>query len=171
MIDKSKFKDNQGRFLTESMFLEIKYNEEFAIYTDGDDDKKYKGKVYPSLKKLFLESSDPTEYVFATTHLGGWKHWKKLNENKRLKAMFDDWRDELEVKMRSEGLGVVMFQMNQNDNLQAAKFMVEGGWKEKVDKRTLTKEEVKVVEKKEESIVEQVVNSVVDEDYERLLKH
>lgn len=71
--DKTKMKDTQGRPLTQSLFLEPNYNVDYAYYTMDDDDKNFKGKVYPSLKRLYLEMEDPTEYEFATTYLLGRK--------------------------------------------------------------------------------------------------
>lgn len=125
-IDKEKLKDSGGRPLTQSLFLEFGYNTDFAVYTWTDEDKEYKGKIYPSLKKLFLEEEDPTEYRFAKKHLLGWKHWQRLNDNKALRIHFDEWREELEVYIRSQGLRSVIDQSE--GNFQAAKYLAEKGW-------------------------------------------
>ncbi|MFM0827351.1 hypothetical protein, partial [Klebsiella oxytoca] len=61
-IDKKLLKDTMGRPLTQGLFLEIGYNTEYAVYTLEDEDKEYKGKTYPALKKLYLACEDPTEY-------------------------------------------------------------------------------------------------------------
>ena len=76
----SKFKDKQGKWLTQALFLEMGYKPQ-AIFTLDDEDKEYNNKLYPSLKKLYLESDDPTEYK-VSQHLGGWNHWKRLRGNK-----------------------------------------------------------------------------------------
>ena len=47
-IDKSKFLDSEGRPLTQSIFLEVGYND-YAIYTLKENDHEYNGKIYPSL--------------------------------------------------------------------------------------------------------------------------
>jgi len=125
-IDKSKFKDSGGRYLTQSLFLELNYNTDFAVYTFDGEDKEYKGKVYPSLKRLYLEAEDITEYRFANQHLFNWEHWQRMKENKILRAHFDTWADELEVYIRSQGLASVL-EMSEH-SFQAAKFLVEGGW-------------------------------------------
>ena len=64
MIDKSRLVDGQGKPLTQSLFLEIGYTD-FSVYTLKDQDYEYNDKVYPSLKRLYLEMEDPTEYEFA----------------------------------------------------------------------------------------------------------
>lgn len=125
-IDKSKFKDSGGRYLTQSLFLEFNYNVDLAVYTFDGEDKTYKGIVYPSLKRLYLESEDITEYTFAKTHLYNWEHWQRMKENKLLRKHFDEWEDELEIYLRSQGLRSVV-EMSEN-NFQAAKYLSERGW-------------------------------------------
>lgn len=125
-VDKSKFKDTQGRPLTQSLFLEPNYNTDYAYYTVDDDDKTFKGKVYPSLKRLYLEMEDPVEYEFATTYLLGWKHWQRLCENAIIRRHIDEWRNELELKLRSQGVRMMLDQAE--DNQQAAKWLAEGAW-------------------------------------------
>lgn len=123
---KDKMYDSGGKPLTQSLFLEIGYTEQ-AIYTLKDNDHIHNGKHYPSLKRLFLECADPTEYEFATTHLLGWKHWLRLCENKVLRKHIDEWRDELEIKLRSQGVKEVM-KSAVAGNYQAAKFLADRGW-------------------------------------------
>lgn len=128
-IDKSQFKDSGGRYLTQSLFLEFNYNTDFAVYTFDGEDKEYKGKVYPSLKRLYLEAEDLTEYTFARQHLFNWEHWMKMKENKALRNHFDAWAEELEVYLRSQGLRSVV-EMSEH-NFQAAKFLSEKGWEKR----------------------------------------
>lgn len=131
---KEQLKDNLGRPLTQSLFLEIGYKTEYAVFTFNDEDKIYNDKVYPSLKKLYLEIADPTEYEFARTCLLGWNHWRRLNENKQLQPYFEEWREELEVLLRSEGVRNLMdLTTSEGGNFQAAKWMAEKGW----DKRNV----------------------------------
>ena len=126
---KEQLKDNLGRPLTQSLFLEIGYNVEYAVFTFNDEDKEYNGKIYPSLKRHYLEIADPTEYDFAKTCLLGWTHWKRLKENKALRPYFDEWADELEVAIRSEGIrGLMDLTTSEGGNFQAAKWMAEKGW-------------------------------------------
>lgn len=131
MINKSQLVDTMGRPLTQSLFLEIGYSE-YAVYTLKEFDYEYKGKVYPSLKKLYLKEEDPTEYVFAEKHLLGWQHWKRLCENKVIRKHVDEWREELELKIRSQAIRDMMsLCASENGNFSAAKFLADRGWEKR----------------------------------------
>lgn len=150
-IDKSLFRDTMGRPLTQSLFLEPNYNTEFAYYTLGGEDKTYKGKVYPSLKKLYLNMADPTEYDFATTYLIDWPHWKKLCGNAIILRHIEEWREEMELKLRAEA--VRMMQDLSENNAQAAKWLAEKGWDKKGagrPKKEMDKQERQIQERLEE---------------------
>jgi hypothetical protein len=126
MIDKSKMTDVMGKLLTQSLFLELGYNAS-AIYTLKDSDYVYGGKTFPSIKRLYLESEDPTEYEFATQHLCGWKHWQRLCANKVIRAHIDEWREELEIKLRSRAIRQAIKQAEEG-TFQAAKWVADRGW-------------------------------------------
>lgn len=119
--------DDRGRYKTLSLFLEIAYDKD-AIFTLKDYDHEYEGKMYYSLKKLYLETSDPTEYRFATTHLAGWDHWQKICNNKVLAQHVEKWRVEMELKLRSEGVERIIKSARSKGNWLAAKFLAERGW-------------------------------------------
>lgn len=125
---REQMQDNMGRPLTQGMFLEVGYGE-FAVYTLKEQDHEHNGKLYPSLKRLYLECADPTEYEFATTHLLGWKHWLRLCENKLLRAHIDEWRDELEIKLRSTAIKhIIQTSTGPLGNVQASKWVADRGW-------------------------------------------
>lgn len=131
MITKSRLVDTMGRPLTQSLFLEIGYSD-FAVYTLKEYDHEYNGKTYPSLKKLYLKEEDPTEYVFAEKHLLGWQHWKRLCENKLIRKHVDEWREELELKIRSQAIKDMMnLCASENGNFSAAKFLADRGWEKR----------------------------------------
>jgi hypothetical protein len=140
-IDKTKLRDDRGHPLTQSLFLEIGYNTQFAVYTLKEEDFEYEGKVYPSLKRLYLECEDPTEYNFAKTYLLSWSHWKRLLENKALKKYFDEWRDELEYKLRSQAIrDIIGMSANESGGFQAAKWLADRGWDKRAAGRPSKKE-------------------------------
>jgi hypothetical protein len=126
-VDKSKFKDSGGRPITQALFLEIGYTDN-AYYTLKDEDYEYKGKVYPSLKRLFLDCEDPTEYHFATTYLLGWQHWQRMCKNKVLSKHFSEWREELELKVRSQAIRDIIDMSADERGFQAAKYLADKGW-------------------------------------------
>ena len=131
-VDRDKLRDSRGRPLTQSLFLEVGYNTDFAVYTNKDEDFEYKGKVYPSLKRLYLEHEDPIEYDFACTYLLGWNQWQRICANKVFSKMVDEWRMELELKLRSQSVRDVLNISTSDKGFQAAKWIAEKGW----DKRS-----------------------------------
>jgi hypothetical protein len=159
-IDKSKLKDTMGRPLTQALFLEVEYNEKYAYFTINDDDKTYKGKVYPSLKKMYMQIGDPTEYQFAMTCLLGWKHWQRMKANGKLATMFDEWAEELEVMLRSNAL--MSINEISEENFQAAKYITEKGW----DKRSAGRP-TKDKKEREDRIVDNM-NADFADDFKRL---
>lgn len=159
-IKREQFLNSEGRPLTQSLFLEVGYTDE-AIYTLKEVDHEYNGKTYPSIKRLYLEAADPTEYVFATTHLLGWKHWQRICENKLLRKHIDEWRFELELKLRSEAVHIIYGQ-SRKGSITAAKWLAERGWDDRPAGRP-SKSEIE----KQTKIIQDVQNEF-EQDYARL---
>ena len=145
MVDKSKFKDAQGKFITQGLFLESNYDASQAVYTFKDYDHEWRGVIYPSLKLLYLKEEDPTEYLFAEKHLCGWPHWKRLCANVIVRRYIDEWREELELKLRAYAVREMQALINsENGNFQAAKYLAEKGW----DKRAAGRPSKAEIEKR-----------------------
>ncbi len=126
MVDRTRMKDKMGRPLTQSLFLELGYSE-YAVYTLKDEDYIYEGRELPSIKRLFLECEDTTEYEFATKHLLGWKHWERLCANKIIAKYVEEWREEQEIRIASIGTRT-MIQLAKEGNQNSAKWLAEKGW-------------------------------------------
>lgn len=126
MVEREQMLDSAGKPITQSLFLEVGYTDD-AIYTLKEVDYTYNGKLYKSLKLLYMEMADPTEYEFANTYLLGWKHWMRICDNKILRKHIDEWREELEVKLRCEAARHVMSQAR-SGSFQAAKWVADKGW-------------------------------------------
>ncbi len=127
MMDKSLLKSTNGIPLTQSLFLEIGYTD-YAVYTLKDEDYEYKGKVYPSLKRLYLEMEDVGEYLFASEHLLGWDQWRRLCENKQVAEHIEKWRYELELKLRSKAIIEIQLRAKSEKGISAARWLAEKGW-------------------------------------------
>lgn len=153
VIDKNLLLDNTGRPLTQSLFLEIGYSPA-SVFTLKEDHYMYNGKLMYSLKKLFIELGDPTEYEFSKLYLLGWKQWKRMNENKVLRKHFDEWREELEYAMRCKGVKAIIAAAD-SGSFQSAKFLVDRGW----DKRQAGRPSKEEIER------EKKFNARVAEDY------
>lgn len=120
--------DSMGRPLTQSLFLEINYDPEVAVYTTKDYDHEYEGKVFPSLKRLYLQTEDPLEYDFASLYLLNWNHWIRICNNKLFKKHVEEWREELELKIRSQAIRDIIDMTADEKSFQAAKWLADKGW-------------------------------------------
>ena len=137
----NKFKDSNRRWLTQGLFFETAQNDKFLMYTLRDECSK----GLPSLKRLYLETMDYTEYRFANKYLGGWEHWQRLCSNALIGREIAKWREELEIKMVSEGLLQITDIARDTENkgrLTAARFLAERGFKPKDSVGRPTKKQV-----------------------------
>lgn len=151
--------------MTNQLFYENYKDNGKAIFTLKDRDfADPTGKIYFSLKKLFLESDDPTEYTFAITVFGSWKLWNKVKSCKLMRDLIPEWKEELEIKMKSQAqLKIVEISNSKSPNaMQAAKYVDQEIFKRHRRGRP-SKEEVQSELKKEAK-----VSAQVKEDMERL---
>jgi len=125
-VDKSVMRDEKNRYYTQGLFLEIAYSK-YAIYTLKGEDHKHKGKTYPSIKKLYLEFEDPTEYECANKYFVDWNHWKAICNNKVLRRHIDQWREELELRIRSQAIRDIIGN-SADGSYQASKYLADRGW-------------------------------------------
>ena len=161
-IDKSKFKDEKGRYIVQGLFIEDRYNDEMAVFTFDGEDKLYKGKTFISLKQRFLDHGDPKEYSFARKYLYDWPHWQRLCKNAIVKRHIEQWRKELELSLIAEGVATIVDLAVNQDSYQAAKYLADRGWdKEKVGRPS--KEQVQGELKRRADETE-----AIDEDFELL---
>jgi hypothetical protein len=156
-IDKALLLDSRGRPITQSMFLEIGYTD-FAVFTTKDNDYTYKGKVYPSLKKLYLEYEDPTEYAFVQEYLSGWSQWKQLCNNQQTLKFINEWREELELKLRSQAIRDMIDQSADGGSFQASKWLADRGWDKRAAGRPSKQEQ-----QKEQRVKEKISNEFNDD--------
>lgn len=161
IVDKSNLKTANGIPLTQGLFLEIGYGE-FSVFTLKDDDYEYKGKLYLSLKKLYLEMEDVGEYEFATTYLLGWQHWQRICSNKAVLAHIEVWREELELKLRSRAIKQIIKKSTFETGINASKFLAEKGWEKRKAGRP-TKEDVE-----RETRIQADINRMFEEDLSRI---
>lgn len=157
-----KMVDKMGKYRTQSLFLEIGYGDD-AIFTLKDQDHVHDGKTYLSLRKMYLEFNDPTEYQFANEVLLGWKHWQRLCENKAVRKYIDEWREELEVKLRSQAILNTIREANKG-HFQAAKWVADRGWASRGAGRP-SKEEIE-----RNSRISERINNEFEADIIRLVK-
>lgn len=156
MIDKKKFLDVRGRPLTQSLFLEIGYNVDYAVYTLKDYDHEYNGVVYPSLKRLYLAHEDPIEYDFANTYLYSWEQWQKLEKNRVVAPHIEKWRFELQLKLSSQAVRDIISSTEDEGGFQARKYVAERAWNKNAVGRP----------KKDTSEIDKKIADRLDSEYE-----
>jgi hypothetical protein len=144
---------NNVRFTRHLFFEETLADKTHVVYTLKDVDHQ----GYPSLYRLYMETDDPTEYLFATTHLDGWEHWQMLCECAWFKPYIARWRQELDLRTRAKYLkGVKLAAANGGkDSLAAMKYLIERGWEDKKTKTKIDKEAVKALADKETDTIAQ----------------
>ncbi len=166
--DKSKFKNNQGVHLLKPIFFELdEVGRPFAQYTLKNYDHTFEQREYKSLRRLYVELEDPTEYLFAETYLDGWEHWKKLSNSSFFQTYLKDWREELEIRLRAKALVRIKAraEANTKDSLQADKTLLTGGWKTEEEKTRGRPTKAKITEEADKLFKQR---SEYDEDFERI---
>jgi|TARA_R110002051_G_scaffold18015_3_gene51995 hypothetical protein len=90
-------------------------------------------KQLPSFKEMFLNTRDITGYILAKEVLGSYDHLKKLLRSDWFSKYWEQWVEEMEVKLKAEAL-VKISELAQSDkasSFQAAKFLSDKGWEQK----------------------------------------
>ena len=129
LYDKSKLVDTSGKPITQGLFLEAVYDIDQAIFTLKEEDYMYKGKLFYSIKKLYLDCEDVTEYEFALTYFLSWGHWQRICRNKNMSGKIDQMREELELQIRAKAIKNIIEIKPSSKSFQSIKWLSEGGWK------------------------------------------
>ena len=129
---KNKFKDVLNRWRTQSLFIDTQQQwnqEEYPpMYTLQSDD--FEG--YPSMRRLYLEENDPTEYSVAAKYFGGWEHWLHMKSLAWFEKHRTRWAEELEIKMQSEAVHkLVELSKDSKSAMSATNAIINKVWKEK----------------------------------------
>lgn len=140
-------RDTRNVTLTTALFYETNVTGDYTpSFTVKPRDTEFDGVLYPSMKRLYLECLDPTEETFVNLVFDGdWLQWDRIRYSPQLlqymkrgaglnpeTTWYDEWREELETKLRSMGVRAVIEiagdKTNKN-NFAAAKFLTTGAWK------------------------------------------
>jgi hypothetical protein len=129
-----------NRLITNALIYELCNNGDyrFCVYTATDSDRTIEvdGEEVKllSLKNIFLEMEDLTEYEFALHCFTSWGQWQRIQKSK-IKYMstpfcdvVEGWREELELKLRARALRQIADYATTDKGYQAAKFMADRGW-------------------------------------------
>lgn len=161
------YKSTTGRYLTESLFYETSRGTASSdpVFTLKDED--HKGHV--SMKRLYLEIGDPSEFEFAKRVLGSWQHWQLLTGLSWFKPHVQEWRDELMSQLRSKAAAAAIEiladpEANASTKMQASRYITSRGWEDQPTKGRPTKKQVK-----QEARAMAESDRDLEDDYRRIL--
>jgi hypothetical protein len=162
----TSFSGNFGRRYTKGLFFETTLSDKSTVkYTLKEKDHQ----GYPSLKRLYLEEKDPTEYRFASKYLDNYSHWVELCACSWFKPHLEEWRRELELYIKSMAL-VKIFEEAENtlgkNTFNANKYLLERGWIDK-DKNTRGRPSKQQIKEAANQLAQD--NQQIEADYERLI--
>jgi hypothetical protein len=78
-------------------------------------------------RERFVECGDLMGIDFADKYLGGYQHWKMIEASSALAPYIAEWREELEVRIRSAELKRIGG-MAEKGHYQASKLLLDRGW-------------------------------------------
>jgi len=114
----SKFRDRQGRLITNGLFEETAVNKEYVQYS------------LEELRSEYIEMRDPTGYKFSQEFLENYQHWKALKDSVALAPIIADWEEELEVAIRCQEIERIG-EIAKTGHFQASKFLTDRGWEKR----------------------------------------
>jgi len=118
----TKFKDTQGRFRTQSLFIEYPHENYPAHFTLKK--RGHKGMV--NMYAKYMEIADPTEYQVAMQLLGSWDHWQQLARTKWFTTRLTGWREELKTSMESDRYYEMLSKVpSEKAGVQATKWLAD----------------------------------------------
>lgn len=168
--NKLLFKNASGVHMLKPIFYELDDSEKvWAQYSLKDYDHIVDGKIYPSIRKLYVDFEDPTEYDFACTYFDNWNHWTKMTQASFFQSYLKEMREELDVKLRARSLSKIKqtAESDGKDSLQANKFLIQGGWKTPVEKSQVGRPTKQKIKEEAEKLFNQ--RTEFDDDFERVL--
>jgi hypothetical protein len=161
----NNLKDKVGRYRTTSLFWESRHPDYEPLYSIKEYDLEKPEGTYPSLKMIYLsyDHIPGYEYDFAKDIFGTWDHWVKLCNISQLRTDIQDWRDELDIRIKSQSLKAMMMASRDNDakGVNAAKYLAEKGYEKKRGRPS--KEEVS-----RETKIQSAANKELEADMERV---
>lgn len=160
-------KDDRGAWRTLSLFYEHRHPDYTPIFTVYEKDRYVEEDdvTYPSLKKIYLsyDHVPGNEYDFAIETFGSWEQWERITRASRLVEMIKSWRNELEVKIRSNAVKSII-RTSAGDSAAsatAARWLAEKGYTPSRGRPTKAEKEGYLKQ-------EQSIRNEIDDDLERV---
>jgi hypothetical protein len=133
------YKNASGSYLLKQLFFETADTDrERCLYTLKSEDHE----GYPSIRRLYLEENDESEFYFAKKYFDGWPHWKRLMNCSWFAEYLLELREELAVKNAADNLREMRLAASKG-NISASRFLLEGSWRPKDSVGRPTKAKIK----------------------------
>lgn len=84
-------------------------------------------RIYPSFTQVYLEHSDPTEYIFALSVFNSWEKWEKLANNAAIIPIVEEARRQLGMKLKALGVRKNL-ELAEAGHQKAAEWTIKEGW-------------------------------------------
>lgn len=163
----SPFEFSECKNATQALFYEHrdKAGKVEPVFTKHGADRLIGGKRYYSLRRLYVDSMDPTGWTFVKrVFQGDWEHWERvksaLNGYILTNSHTDDWNAEMELVMKSTAFRQIIKDAQDSDSqsrVSTCKWIVEEKWKVKPNGRSEEKKKKADIENKN------LINSVKDD--------
>lgn len=168
----TKFKNFMGTHLLKPLFFEqIKEaaDAHLSMYTmkDYDHTITVEGKevTLPSIKRLFVEMEDTTEYLFANEYFDNFQHWKKIKSTTWFAPLYEEMKEELVLKLQARALKKIRdLEDHPDKGWMVNKYLLEEGYRDKKDTRGRPSK-AKIKEEADKLLLDK---EEVNEDYSRL---
>lgn len=168
-LQTSKFKNSNGVYFGRELFYETAANTEklYVLYTLKAEDYKPEGysDPLPSLRRLYLEEDDPTEFFIADKYFDGQPHWKRLCSQEWFLSVLSPLRDELSVKHQAQYLRSLRDDALKGDKV-TARYLLDRV--EKSDSKAGRPTKAKIKQEAEKLVKE---SGDVKDDFLRLREH
>lgn len=112
------FRASNGLYYTKQLFWEMadpSADRPYVLYSLKDEDHEVDGVVYPSIKRLYVEFEDETEYEFAKRYFQNYSQFKKLLDATWFRIVIEDAREELKLKLAARALTTVKQKASEGD--------------------------------------------------------
>lgn len=159
------YRDKGNKLLTTALFLEYSRNPEFVLYTLNRQEVD----GYPSLYQLYMAEEDFTEFTFAEKYFESYQHWKRICSTTWFTQYIADWREELELKVKSRSLKSLINKAESDSNV--AKYLLNNKWVEQAqEKNPVTNLRGRPSKEEIKSHLTLIVNEEkeIEKDYERI---
>jgi len=113
------FKEDGCRYKLAQLFLDQSPTNNNALYSLQSWDREYKGEVYPSLHRLYVEMEDLAEFEFANKYFDGYQHWLEVKSCSWFKEPYSKMVAELNAKISGRSLKNMLAQVEEGTASQA----------------------------------------------------